>query len=105
MKTNTHRLVRYAGTGLVTVAATCALSAPAFAMLEPGPQPPPVHGQSFQSAGSDEVSGSARIRDAVESGVDWSTLATGGAAGAALTGAVILAGIETRRHRRQPHPA
>ncbi|HET7683682.1 MAG TPA: hypothetical protein VFK34_08460 [Marmoricola sp.] len=108
MNTTTRHLTRYAGAALVAGAAACTFSTPAFAMPEPGVPPLPVHGNSFPATAihpGDLTPGTpARTRPA-EPGIDWSTLATGLAGGAALTGIVVVAGAEARRRTRQPHPA
>lgn len=102
---NTTQITRFAGTGLAAFAATCVLSAPADAMNLPGPTVP-VRGQHVDTqTDSPARSGAAATSGTpASSGVDWSTLTTGLIAGAGLSGAIVLAGAETRR-RRHPHPA
>lgn len=102
----TTRLTRYAGAGFAAFAATCILSAPASAMNLPGP-PVPVHGQSVDTQTHTPAASRSTGTSAApaSSGIDWSTLTTGLLVGAGLSGAIGLAGMQTRRHRHSPNPA
>lgn len=107
MNSNTRRIVRFTGAGLVAAGATVAFSTPALAMTPPGPQAPAPHGYRVQApapSGSGESGGSVASGSSAAD-IDWSSLLAGLGAGIALTGAVALGGVEVRRHRQQPHPA
>lgn len=110
MNTTTLRVARYAGAGLVGIAASGVLAAPALAMrLDPIPgdgqvqiAPHPDQGTANSLVGTTTPTPASDRAGSASDGIDWSSLAAGFGGGAMLTGVVVFGAKQFQRHQARP---